>query len=100
MNLLGGAIANLGNLTILNSNFTNNCAYYGGAISNDGNITISSSNFTDNLVNSSNSSIYCSGGAICTEQGTLILNSSKFTGNLAKSVFADTQHYGWCYFQL
>lgn len=91
---MGGAIANLANLTVLNNNFTNNSAYYGGAISNDGNIIISSSNFLNNIANSSNSSIYCTGGAIFNEKGILIINSTKFIGNRAKSVFTNTTYMG------
>ncbi|MBI4814316.1 MAG: Ig-like domain-containing protein [Methanobacterium sp.] len=90
----GGAIYNLANLTVFNSTFDSNSAFMGGAISNDGNTTINSCQFINNIVNSTNSTIPCSGGAIYNSEGTLIVNSSKFTGNTAQSSFSDNLYFG------
>ena len=91
---MGGAIANLANLTVFNSNFTSNSAFLGGAVSNSGNLTIYSSNFSDNMVSSSENSIACSGGAICTFEGTLVINSSKFAHNIAQSAYNENPYLG------
>lgn len=77
----GGAIHNLGNLTIENCIFTNNSIdgsnVGGGAVYNFGNLIVNNSTFTNDT-----SGIY--GGAICNDVGAnLTVNNSTFTDNMA-----------------
>ncbi len=74
----GGAIMNLGNLTITGVSFTGNGAVnYGGAIDNQGGtLTVSNSTFTNNVAT------YGGGGAI-ENTGTLTVTGSTFTGGVA-----------------
>ncbi len=86
----GGAINNLGILTITNSSFINNSAtteetdyIYGGAICNSGTLTITGSSFINNTATTETSSFdYGNGGAIY-NMGTLTVNSSSFINNTA-----------------
>ena len=78
-NTLGGAIHNLGNLTLENTTFTNNTAKTdGGAIENYANLNIINSTFTNNTVTEYN------GGAIH-NAGSAALNitGSTFNNNTA-----------------
>jgi len=73
----GGAIYNheYGTLTIYNSTFNNNTADYGGAINNNGTLTIYNSTFNNNAEN---------GGAIYNDEyGTLAIYNSTFNNNTA-----------------
>ena len=74
----GGAIMNLGKLTITDVNFADNAvASYGGAIyNNGGTVTITNANFTNN------SATFGLGGAI-DNTGTLAIVGSTFTGGNA-----------------
>ena len=74
----GGAIMNLGNLTITADVLTGNSAvYYGGAIYNNGGVlAVSNSTFTNDLAT------YGVGGAI-DNTGTLTVADSTFTGGAA-----------------
>jgi len=76
----GGAITNLGYLTISNSKFSNNKANnYGGAIYNNGNnsLTIKNSKFMNNFG--------FTGGAIY-NNGVLTVSNSNFTNNTGNNV--------------
>ncbi|MCE7699814.1 MAG: hypothetical protein K8E24_013695, partial [Methanobacterium paludis] len=98
----GGAIYNMGNLTVTGCNFINNTATYdGGAICNTCNLTVSNSTFINNTaahdggaINNVNTltvtgcvfinntaSHVC--GAIINWYGTMNITSSTFTGNTA-----------------
>jgi predicted outer membrane repeat protein len=102
----GGAILNWkGDLTILESSFEENEAYYGGALYNGGELTVKSSSFKSNRVDSIHYSeggaifnkyelsVECSifkdnlsendGGAICNE-GNADISKSRFISNKAK----------------
>ena len=46
------------------------------------------------MVSSSENSIACSGGAICTFEGTLVINSSKFAHNIAQSAYNENPYLG------
>jgi predicted outer membrane repeat protein len=72
---VGGAIENLGTLTISNSTFSNNVANggLGGAIYNSGTLTISNTTFSDNLS-------LVRGGAIA-NSGDATITDSVFVGN-------------------
>lgn len=71
----GGAINNLGTLTLTRSIFTDNtAASTGGAIQNTGTLTVELSAFTSNTTPGS-------GGAIENMGGTLTVRSTSFTGN-------------------
>lgn len=69
----GGAIWNVGTLTVNDSAFAGNIADYGGAISNYGNLTVTNGTFT------SNNAIFM-GGAI-SNYGYSIINGSHFIAN-------------------
>ena len=90
----GRAVSNQGNGTLSDCEFLLNVAEYGGAVYNIGNLTINANNFTNNSINSLNNDTGCFGGAIFTGAGTLILNSSKFTNNRAQSSYNDTTYCG------
>ncbi len=77
---LGGAIFNLGHLQVTNSTFTRNSALIGGggAILNDGTAQIADSTFSGNSANS--------GGAIDNSSGTLELMNSTLYGNTASDI--------------
>jgi CSLREA domain-containing protein len=72
----GGGVYNYNNgtLTVTNSTFSGNSAYYGGGIYNYGTVSVTNSTF------SSNNSLY--GGGIFNE-GTLTVTNSTFSGNSA-----------------
>jgi hypothetical protein len=78
----GGAIANGGTLTVVNTTFTGNAASAaslgGGAIYNGGSLTIINSTF------SANTSV-TSGGAIFNDGGTVTIINSTITNNIADS---------------
>ena len=74
----GGAIHNIGELSISGSSFIGNAANDGGAISNwEGTISIVSSAFIDNTAGRS-------GGAIVNWVETLSISNSAFSGNSAE----------------
>jgi VCBS repeat-containing protein len=75
----GGAIFNLGTVTVSNSTFSNNTAIgASGAIDNtNGTLTVTGSTFTGNSA--------LSGGAIENFQGTVTVTGSTFSGNRATS---------------
>ena len=73
----GGAIHNLGELTIIDSTLTENTAQVGGAIQNGGELTITDSTLTGNSAES--------GGAISNIDGELMITDSTLTGNSAES---------------
>ena len=107
----GGAIYNIGNLTLESITFTNNTAeYYGGAIGNYGVLNISGSTFTGNTayeggaINNYKGSIYISdtifqsntadlGGAIYTNDNLTIVNTN-FTNNTANRYGGAIENYG------
>lgn len=77
----GGAISNLGNLSILNSYFSNNSVGttsglngYGGSLYNKGNLYINNSRFLDSV-----SRDFTYGGAIAND-GTAIMNNTLIAG--------------------
>ncbi len=70
---VGGAIINLGELTITNSTFHGNSAEDGGAIINSGELTITNSTFR------SNSAKY--GGGISNYKGIVTITNSSFSNN-------------------
>ncbi|MDR3577870.1 MAG: choice-of-anchor Q domain-containing protein [Anaerolineaceae bacterium] len=74
----GGAILNKGVLAVTGCSFTgNDSSDYGGAIDNEtGILNISSSTFYDNLADSA-------GGAIDNESGDVVIKNSTLTGNSA-----------------
>ncbi|MCY4146849.1 MAG: hypothetical protein OXE95_14360 [Chloroflexi bacterium] len=73
---LGGAVCNLGELVILDSQFTRNAAEAGGAIySQAGAVRISSSSFTDNTADG--------GGALYLSEGSLGMRDGTFADNVA-----------------
>ena len=72
---VGGAIINLGELTIANSSFRDNSAQDGGAISNGGELTITNSAFRSNSAEN--------GGAINNHEGTVTIANSTFSNNSA-----------------
>jgi len=74
----GGAIANTGTSTIIDSTFNSNTAYEGGAVFHYlGNCTINNSNFQGNTADR--------GGAIYNKEGTLTLNNSTLEFNTANA---------------
>jgi autotransporter family porin len=79
MSQYGGAIYNGGGtLTVDNSTFTNNSAFFfGGAIynENDGNLTVDNCTFTNNTAE------HVDGGAIANSDGTLTVVNCTFTNN-------------------
>ena len=84
--VLGGAIRNIGNLIVDNSNFTENYAGSGGAIYNRGNLTLSNSAFRYNKATSHGGSLIEDsiktradggrGGDICNFGNAIITNST------------------------
>ena len=84
--VLGGAIRNIGNLIIDNSNFTENYAGSGGAIYNSGNLSISNSAFRYNKATSHGASLIDDtikrrsdggrGGDICNFGNAIITNTT------------------------
>lgn len=72
----GGAIENLGSLTIANCAFSGNRSANGGAIYSAGPLLISSSTFSSNSVND-----YGGGGAVFISSGTASISNSTFFGN-------------------
>ena len=76
----GGAIGNVGVLTVKDCTFKDNTATSdGGAISNDGVLTVNKSTFTDNTATGAN----VDGGAIYNQPMGFTLIGSTFTGNSA-----------------
>jgi hypothetical protein len=78
---MGGAISNLGMLSLNNTTLMNNTATsegYGGAITNQGTLNIDNSIFSNNTATSEGF-----GGAIFNSNGMLNVNNSTFTGNTA-----------------
>ena len=77
----GGAICNLGALSIAESQFSENDTEFGGAIASVGALTISGSDFSGNSANG--------GGAIFNwVDGELTVMESNFEGNAASTTFA------------
>jgi hypothetical protein len=78
----GGGISNAGTLSVMNTTFTGNYAWYGGgAIFNNGIATIANSTFSGNGM-----SIFTSGGGAILNNGstaTLTITNSTFFGNYA-----------------
>jgi predicted outer membrane repeat protein len=82
----GGAILNLGTLTVSDSTLASNMAgshddstqNFGGAIDNMGNLTLNNSTFSSNSAHQ--------GGAI-ENTGTLVVTNSTFSANTASSLF-------------
>ncbi|KZX11155.1 beta strand repeat-containing protein [Methanobrevibacter curvatus] len=108
----GGAIyVYYGDLSVSDSDFTNNFAYYGGAI-DSGNISVIGSIFTNNFASGSggaisstnslvNDSIFTNnsakggdGGAIRSSSGNLSVSDSIFTNNHAKYWGGAIDNYG------
>lgn len=76
----GGAIGNVGVLTVKDCTFKDNTATSdGGAISNDGVLTVNKSTFTDNTATGANGD----GGAIYNQPMGFTVIGSTFTGNSA-----------------
>ncbi len=71
----GGAIDNLGTLTVSKDTFTDNTAFYGGGIDNNGTLTVSKDTFTDNHATNV-------GGGIANFDA-LTVTGSTFTGDTA-----------------
>ncbi len=86
----GGAIYNGGTLTITNSTFSGNSAFFseggggaaGGAIASSGTLTITNSTFSGNSASYSGGGGFASGGAIASS-GTLTVTNSTFYFNSA-----------------
>ncbi len=72
--IAGGAIYNLGNMTIDNATFADNSAVQGGAIFNMGTLNVTNTTFENNV------SDYL-GGAMTISNGTVNLDNVKFLGN-------------------
>lgn len=72
----GGAILNVGTLTIANSVLSGNSAPYGGAIYNRGALTIVSSTLSRNTADTT-------GGAIFNNNGAMTITNSMLSGNTA-----------------
>jgi hypothetical protein len=74
----GGAVNNVGNLTVMDATFTGNSAASGsgGGVYNTGTLTITGSTFTDD-----NASFY--GGAIYNKGGMVTVTGSTLSGNSA-----------------
>ena len=81
----GGAIRNNGELTILNSTFTNNKANHGGAIYNSGSLEVINTTFTDNSADGI-------GGAITSIDGSATINNSTFKFNQAGELGGAINH--------
>lgn len=73
----GGAIYNYGNLTFVNTSFTNNSSAQGGAIYSHplSTLTIDGGTFSGNQA--------LIGGAICADVATATIKNATFTGNIA-----------------
>ena len=101
----GGGINNAGTLTVNDSAFADNVAYYGGAINSAGTLTVNDSTFTGNGVvdaggaisnggtTTVNNSTFINnganaGGAISSGSGTLKVTDSTFSGNDADNCCA------------
>ena len=79
----GGAIDNIGELTITESTLTENTARKGGgAIRNDNRLTITWSALTENTVRTW-------GGAVYNDKGDLTITDSTLTGNVAKGNYGE-----------
>ncbi len=77
---LGGAMYNLGSLTIGNSNISSNGAWYAGGIYNEnGTLTLTESNFSKNVADF--------GGGIYNIKGTLDITSGSFIQNIGDGIF-------------
>ena len=72
---LGGGINNQGTLTVTNSSFSGNSAFFGGGIANFGTLTVTNSTFSDNG--------FASGGAGIWNEATMTITDSKFSDNRA-----------------
>mgnify|MGYP001194497546 CR=1 FL=1 len=79
---LAGAIFNAegSNITITNTTFLNNFASYGGAIFNIGNLTVSESTAFDNEAEFSGGVVYNFGGGVATIQDSLFFENQAFDG--------------------
>ncbi len=81
---VGGAIYNLGNLTVNNCNFTQNQAIRGGAIYNSGNLMVNNCTFSNNQASIDGGVIWNyvnSGSSTCTiNQSTFINNTANYGG--------------------
>jgi hypothetical protein len=81
--ILGGAINNnLGTLTVNNSTFTGNLSGNGGAIENTGTLTVTGSTFSFNTATSAG------GGGAIASQGTVNITNSNFISNTASGTSA------------
>ena len=78
----GGAIRNLGKLTVTNSTFSNNKARSGGAIGNAGNLSITNSAFIENRAFVYGGSIV-NGGELTIENSTFARNRADYGGGIA-----------------
>ncbi|MBX3036343.1 MAG: right-handed parallel beta-helix repeat-containing protein [Anaerolineales bacterium] len=85
----GGAIRNSGNLYVEDSVFTNNTAQEGGAIANaiNGTTTISNSTFTSNSTTGNGGAIYNSEGTVHITQSTFTSNSANYGGAIIAGSF-------------
>jgi hypothetical protein len=88
----GGAVYNVGTLTVTNCTFLNNHASssqgsQGGAIDNLGTLTVTGSTFDNNGAATTNSSSFAEGGAIL-NGGRLQITNSQFTDNSAEAGLA------------
>ena len=89
ISLFGGAVANNGNASFTNSNFSNNNVQAsglnnaaGGAVYNSGTLNAVNSNFTDNKAISESGT--AQGGAVY-NSGTITAENSQFNNNIAQS---------------
>ena len=90
----GGAIYNLGNLTINSAEFKQNTSKYGGAIFNLGEVAINDAEFTNNYVTLAGGAIYNAKDA--TNQGFVNINYAKFVSNGASNnVLVGDEVYGY-----
>ncbi len=84
----GGAVCNIGTMTLKNSIFTNNSATNssgdgGGAISNGATLTVTGCTFTSNIAGTSTGPNDPSNGGAISSDGTLEVSNSHFIGNTA-----------------
>jgi hypothetical protein len=82
----GGAVVNVGTLTVDNSTFFRNTATYGGAIFNNDNamLIVNNSTFSDNMAVGP-AGLDSGGGIFNSGVGTVAVNNSTFSGNIASN---------------
>jgi hypothetical protein len=84
----GGAIDNSGTLTVSGCTITGNTATQGGAIANGGTLTVSNSTLSGNTAGNTAAGLAGSGGAIY-NAGNATISNSTLSGNVAETAYND-----------